>query len=201
MAKSLFLFIISILLGLASSSTSLMAADKVSPRSPIFTDPLTVEIKPEPAPEPANTINIASVPIYTAPANSITIAGRTIEIVNVASTTVNAGNHVNKYGEKFLYGHNSYNVFGALLGLNAGATFSVKTDGVTKNYVVSRAETFEKNRETGKLQKDGKGSLMYAVSLATYGGVSYDLALMTCAGTSYGNGDASHRYVLFANQI
>jgi sortase (surface protein transpeptidase) len=141
------------------------------------------------------------VPIYTAPANSITIAGRTIEIVNVASTTVDAGNHVNKYGEKFLYGHNSYNVFGALLGLNSGATFSVTTDGITKNYIVSRAETFEKNRKTGKLQKDGKGSLMYAVSLATYGGASYDLALMTCAGTSYGNGDASHRYVLFANQI
>ena len=29
----------------------------------------------------------------------------------------------------------------------------------------------------------------------------YDMVVMTCYGTSYGNGDASHRLVLFANRI
>ena len=42
---------------------------------------------------------------------------------------------------------------------------------------------------------------MSAVAGARHGRVQYDLALMTCYGTSYGNGDASHRLVVFANRL
>ena len=60
---------------------------------------------------------------------------------------------------------------------------------------------FEKNAESELLQLNGFGDYMYAVSLAVFDGVQYDMALMTCYGTSYGNGDASHRLVIFANMI
>ena len=34
-----------------------------------------------------------------------------------------------------------------------------------------------------------------------YNGATYDYILMTCAGTNYGNGDASHRLILMANEV
>lgn len=222
MGKSLFLLVISMIMGVMNCSNVLMAADSVVPKSPIFADPLTVEIKEEPvktaviavsqptaviASQPAAAVTYAqaapvtSAPVYVAPANNIAIAGRTIEIVDVANTTVNAGNHVNRFRGKFLYGHNSAGVFGPIVGLGVGATFSVTTNGVTKNYMVANMVTFEKNSTTGQLQLNGAGSYMNGVAAAYYGGVSYDLSLMTCAGVSYGNGDASHRFVIFAKAI
>lgn len=215
MGKSLFLFGLSMLLGVANCSNVLMAADDVMPKSPVFTDPLTVEIVEKPVMRASQT-TMASAPVYTAsanpvpavpvypvytvPANYIAIAGRTIEIVDVATTGENAGNHVNRYNGKFLYGHNSPGVFGPILGLGVGATFSVTSNGTTKNYMVASTEMFEKNPTTGQLQKDGAGSFMNVVANASYRG-TYDLALMTCAGVSYGNGDASHRFVIFAKMI
>ena len=220
MGKGLFLFVISLLFGVFDCSASLMAADNVVPRSPVFTDPLTVEIQKEAKPmeqmsaspvieiaaqptytAPAYSAPVYAAPAYTAPANNIAIAGRTIEIVDVANTTVNAGNHVNRFRGKFLYGHNSAGVFGSIVGLGIGATFSVTTNGVTTNYRVANTVTFEKNTSTGQLQLNGAGSYMNGVAAAYYGGTYYDLALMTCAGTSYGNGDASHRFVIFATAI
>lgn len=215
MGKSLFLFGLSMLLGVANCSNVLMAADDVMPKSPVFIDPLTVEIVEKPVMR-TNQTTMASAPVYTAlanpvpavpvypvytvPANYIAIVGRTIEIVDVATTGENAGNHVNRYNGKFLYGHNSPGVFGSILGLGVGATFSVTSNGATKNYMVASTEMFEKNSTTGQLQKDGAGSFMNVVANASYRG-TYDLALMTCAGVSYGNGDASHRFVIFAKMV
>ena len=220
MGKGLFLFGLSVILGVSNCSASLMAADNVRPKSPVFTDPLTVEIQEEVKPTevtaspavmttaaqptytaPVYTVPAYSAPVYTASANNIAIAGRTIEVVDVNSTTVDAGNHVNRFRGKLLYGHNSAGVFGSILGLGAGATFSVTTNGVTTNYRVANTVTFEKNTSTGQLQLNGAGSYMNGVAAAYYGGVHYDLALMTCAGVSYGNGDASHRFVIFAVAI
>lgn len=220
MGKGLFLFVISFLLGVLNCSAPLMAADNVRPKSPVFTDPLTVEIQEEVKPieqmttssvmaiaaQPTYVAPVYNTPVYTAstytaPANNIAIAGRMIEVVDVASTTVDAGNHVNRFRGKLLYGHNSAGVFGAIVGLGVGATFSVTTNGVTTNYRVANTVTFEKNTSTGQLQLNGAGSYMNGVAAAYYGGTYYDLALMTCAGTSYGNGDASHRFVIFATAI
>ena len=48
----------------------------------------------------------------------------------------------------------------------------------------------------GNLEGDPK--LMGNIASTALG---YDVALLTCAGTPYGNGDASHRLVVFANRI
>ena len=130
------------------------------------------------------------------PTNSISIAGRTIEVVNVANTKEDAGNHVNKYGEKFLYAHNAASTFGVLNNLGEGSVFSVTTNGVTKNYQVRAKVIYEKVAPT-TLRLNGTDIEMSVVTRARYSGVAtYDMALMTCYGTMYGNGDASHRLVL-----
>ncbi|MBR2994779.1 sortase [Candidatus Saccharibacteria bacterium] len=132
--------------------------------------------------------------------NSISIAGRIIPVVDVADTTINAGNHVNKYGNYFYYGHNTSAVFGGIVNLGVGDTFSINYNGVNHNYRVSKTMIFEKNVERGLLQLNGSGSYMKNVSLARSNGVQYSVSLMTCYGVSYGNGDASHRFVIFANE-
>ncbi len=137
---------------------------------------------------------------YVAP-NSITILGRNIGVYDVDSTAVDAGNHVNKFGDRFYYGHNSGIVFGGLPSVGVGSTFTITYGGVARTYRVAKTMVFEKNTSNGRLQLNGEGNYMKSVANAKSGGVQYDVSLMTCYGTSYGNGDASHRFVIFANAI
>lgn len=133
--------------------------------------------------------------------NYISVAGRQLSVVDVDDTIVDSGDHVNKYGARFYYGHNTWNVFGGLVNLGVGDSFSIYYGGVLHNYRVAKTMIYEKNVSTGRLQLNGAGNYMRAVSLARDGGVQYDVSLMTCYGTSYGNGDASHRFVVFANEF
>ncbi|MBR2837084.1 sortase [Candidatus Saccharibacteria bacterium] len=145
-------------------------------------------------------------PVYEVPApvikaNNIQITGRTLEIMDVNSTLVDAGNHVNKYGEKFLYGHNTTGVFADLPSLGIGGTFTVTYNGKITTYKVQKTVVFEKNAANGLLQINGSGNYMNAVSKARFDGAKYDLSLMTCYGTNLGGGEATHRFVVFANVI
>ena len=133
--------------------------------------------------------------------NYISVSGRNISVVDVASTAVNAGDHVNKYGARFYYGHNTGAVFGGLVNYGVGSSFSIYYDGVLHNYRVAKVMIFEKNVSNGHLELNGSGNYMRSVADARSSGVQYDVSLMTCHGTSYGNGDASHRLVLYANEI
>lgn len=193
MAKRLFLLTIISLLEVILAPYALMAADSFEVKEPAFNAVETV------------VESIASVvvvePVYVAPANSITIAGRTIEIVQVGSTAVDSGNHVNKYGDRFLYGHNSGAVFGGLVNVGVGSVFAVSDGGVATNYRVMDVIIYEKNMSNGLLQINGAGNYMKPVANARGNGVQYDLSVMTCYGTMYGGGDASHRLVIFANAI
>ena len=100
---------------------------------------------------------------------------------------------------KLIYAHNSSNLFGNLKSLGIGSTFTVTDSGTTKTYVVSDRVTFEKNN--GLLQLNGAGNYMGRVTYsAGYGNGNHSLALMTCAGTSLGGGDATHRLVIFADE-
>ena len=139
----------------------------------------------------------AEVVAAPAPANSIAIAGRVIDIVDVNNTAVDAAGHVNKYGDKFLYGHNSSAVFGGLADMGVGNVFTVAYGGVSTNYQVSEVVIYEKISDT-ILRAAG---VDYKMRVIVNGKGRYDMVLMTCYGTSYGNGDASHRLVLFANRI
>ena len=129
MAKSLFLMIISSLMGVAFAPEFLTAADsvqltRIDTSGVVETVPLPEEPELNTATEPA----VASAPVVstpkagvgnmasttTLPANHISVAGRTLSIVEVADTTTESGSHVNKYGSSFLYGHNTANVFASI---------------------------------------------------------------------------------------
>ncbi len=139
-----------------------------------------------------------STPVAKLPDNYIQITGRTIEVVPVTSTTVDAGKHVNSIG-KLLYGHNSSAVFGALPGIGVGSTFTVALNGKTTTYRVSGTEIFEKNQDNGRLQKDGSGNYMASIKNSARG---HDLAIMTCYGDAIPGkpGDATHRFVVYADE-
>lgn len=201
MVKNVFLLFIASLMTIVMSPKILSATDDVdltgvSDAKAVET--VIAESEVEPVVTKAPVAGYAPAAPVATPANNIQIAGRSIEIVSVGSTTVDAGNHVNKYGS-LLYGHNSVGVFGGILNMGVGSTFTVTYGGVTTTYRVANAVMFEKNN--GLLQVNGSGNFMDATSRAVYMGTHYSIALMTCAGASYGNGDASHRYVLFANAI
>ena len=204
MARSLFLLIISSIIGAICNPIILAAADDVALSG--LDNAGVVETVPLPEPEPVviakapdagvvrSSINVTPVaPVY---ANSLTIAGRTLEVVDVANTAVDAGGHVNRYG-KLLYGHNSAGVFGVLSSIGVGSVFTVTNGGMATSYVVREVATYAKISDT-KLELDGVGYRMTAIVNAKG---RYSLALMTCAGEMYGNGDASHRLVIFADAI
>ena len=226
MGKRLFLLLICSLIEVALIPQFLAASDSVAVTGIDNAKITETVLPPEPEPEPAvevaeasyqtnNAISssvratqtqtaiatVARVETYTPPADTISVAGRTLNIYDVGDTSVDSGNHVNKYGAKFLYGHNSAGVFGGLVGLGVGSRFSVTYGGKTTNYTVAKVMIYEKNSSNGKLQLNGQGNYMASVAKAVDKdtGVAYSLSLMTCYGTSYGNGDASHRLVIFAN--
>ena len=135
----------------------------------------------------------ASAVTAAAPSSYISINGQSSPIFISSNTTINAGKSVGLYNGKFLYGHRGSSVFGKLAGIGAGSTFSVTLNGQTSNYRVVGKVTLDKETT----QKN-----MYALAvLGSYQGVSYDYVLMTCAGESLGNGDATHREIVFANKF
>ena len=214
MAKRLFLFIMASFIGVMAMTSGILNKSEAFTLNGLGeTEALeTVEIAKKDVTEIANapvlaqpvvrtTAARANYASYTAPVNSIQVAGRTLAIVDVNDTSIDAGDHVNKFGNKFLYGHNSAGVFGGLSSLGVGSTFGVTYGGVTTNYRVAKIVSYEKNEATGELQLNGSGSYMLAVSRARSAGVQYDISLMTCAGTPLGNGRATHRLVIFANAM
>lgn len=139
----------------------------------------------------------------------ITIAGKSICL---ASTGTTAGNlsynfayifnnaSYNSYNQ-YIFGHNSANIFGSLGSLPVGTTFSVTTNGQTTNYRISFKEVvcdFSNPAYPCSNYSEPVLNMYDAVQPARRGA---NLAIMTCAGTSIGNGDATHRLVVYANKI
>ncbi len=214
MAKRLFLLLICSFIGIVNGPKFLSTTDVVKITNldtiNIVETQILPDLEPEPEPETIQVAEVASAiepslsyqePIVLAPSNSIAVAGRVIRIEDVPDTTIDAGDHVNKYGDRFFYGHNSAEVFGGLLNLGIGNIFTIAYGGISTNYQVNKVVIYEKNVSSGKLQLNGAGNYMWSVANARSEGVQYNVSLMTCYGTSYGNGDASHRLVIFANAV
>ena len=189
MAKRLFLLFLIASIGVICSPRGLMATDSFVSGAPVFDAVETVAIE-EPEPEP-------EAPVVAAPA-----AGYAPQIMNY-TVTIQSGEmvaHGLSYGDiyktgRLVYGHNSSNLLGNLVYRSIGETISVTEGGVTQNYQVVNMVTYEKTAD-GYLNNDP-----YLMGDITYTAMGYDIALMTCAGVSYGNGDASHRLVVYANAV
>ena len=209
MGKRLFLLIIASIIGVVLNPISLTASDSVDITG-INNDNIVetvIEEKPEFAPEVtsgtaiarANTTSSTATLAVARPANNIDIFGRSIEVVEVGDTMVDSGNHVNKYGAKFLYGHNSGAVFGSLHTLGIGSTFTLNLHGNSVTYRVTEIGMYEKTNDYAIT--DVNTSQTYAMGAIASNAKGHALALMTCAGTMYSGGDASHRLVVYADSL
>ena len=192
----------------------------------------TVELSEDyqPAPEPETTQTVItqtptqnSTPVQStgitqtitvtvvAPPDQIVIGGNTIPIFYSSNTLTDSGTSAGLYGDHFIYGHNTSDVFGNLASLPNGTRFTVSLNGTTKTYQIVGRDLQEKSHfegvtlhktVTSGLTMTTKMKIMTAITrYGEYDGNFYDYIIMTCAGTSYGNGDASHRLVIFANEV
>lgn len=219
--KRLFLLLIFSLIGVVANPTILIANKIESLNTPEFNavetiiEEKTPEILPVVKQEPV--ANLASskteyvAPAPVVPSNNIAIAGRYVPLIQTGNTETVFDSAASRFGEKFIYGHNSNAVFGALYGAYPGQGFSVTMNGVTRNYIVSEIVVYEKNQSNGLLQINGHGNYMNSVAAGIKKNIDeatgqvdlkyYNLAIMTCYGTMLGGGDATHRLVLFAYEI
>lgn len=136
---------------------------------------------------------VASVPITSAPIN-YTVT-RTI-----SSTAEYSATYANlSYGDiyrfrKLIYGHNSSNLLGSLAYRTPGEIFTITDGGSITSYQVTAVSIYDKTDNSLNNDK----SLMGRIATSALG---YDIALMTCAGTPLGGGDATQRLVVYANRI
>ena len=188
------MLIISLFVTIFASPAVLTAANEVAltglnPEGIVETVPL-----PEPEPEP-EYVSVYMTEEYAPTIQNYTVTtyvGSRAEF-NATAASLSYGD-LYKYG-KMIYGHNSAGLLGSLFYRYVGETITVTEGGVTSNYVVSAIATYAKTPD-GRLE--GDPSLMSGIANAAMG---HDLALFTCAGTSYGNGDASHRLVVYVDRV
>ncbi len=202
--KALILFLSSFI-GIVSTPGFLIASEDVTVTGLNEANIVqTVIVEPETTPVAAPIrarVAVKTTPVYTAPANHIDIAGRSIAVEYTNSTAVDAGNVVKFYNNKFLYGHNSGNVFGFLPSVNVGQAFSVTYNGVTTNYRVSGKYQYEKTSATTLGYEGVNIGMGHVANGYSPDEVRHNLVIMTCSGTSLGGGDATHRLVFFADAI
>lgn len=206
MAKRLFLLLFSAFIGIIGSPEVLMASDSyelvgISNVGVVETIPVeepAVEVAEESvAPAPITTTTYAApAPVYVAPQIANYTVSFYINSVDEYTNTVNSLRYDGIYKfRKMIYGHNTGNLLGSLTSRYIGENFTITEGGVVKQYVVSDIQIYRKT-EDGYLENNRK--LMSNIANTAMG---YDVALFTCYGTSYGNGDASHRLVVFANAV
>lgn len=215
MLKRLVIMLFSSFLGIIGAPEVLMASENYAPiglNSEKMVE--TIQVVEEPSvEEPVVEEPIAApAPVYYAPvvpANRIEVGGRTIEMIDSNDTKNDAGRYAARYNEHFIYGHNSATVFDILYRVGVGSTFSITYGGVTTTYQIKNIIIYRKTGDT-TLRVDDRNSDIdgedvkmgfVADGQEKYNGRRYSIALMTCYGESYGNGDASHRLVVFANAI
>ena len=212
MARRLFLLLFSAFIGIFGNPEILMASDSftlaglnnagITETVPIVEEAPMVEEVPvveKAAAEVASsgaTVAPAPAPVYVAPQ----MANYTVSFyINSVSEYTETHRNLSYSGiykfRKMIYGHNTGNLLGSLTSRYIGENFTITEGGVTKQYVVSDIQVYRKT-EDGYLENNRK--LMSNIANTAMG---HDIALFTCYGTSYGNGDASHRLVVFANAV
>lgn len=189
MARSLFLLIIAGLIGVVMNPGTLTATDIVATTGLDETRIVETVPLPEPEPEPEFESEPVILVAPAAPINyTVTIRTNTIQVNNLSYGDI--------YGfRKLVYGHNSGNLLGNLIYRYAGEIINITENGTTMSYRVAEVAIYEKHAD-GTLE--GDAGLMARIA---NGALGHSVALMTCAGTPLGNGDATHRLVVFADAV
>ena len=209
MGKRLFLLLFIGLMGISLTPDFLSADDYFPIKNPEFHAVETKIPEPEPVPEPApEPVKIIVRQTAAKQAATAAITPPTPQKVNYTvsyyvgspaefnSIALNLSyNGLYKY-RKMIYGHNSGNLLGNLSNRKVGEIITITENGIVKNYQIASIRTFRKT-EDQHLENDP--NLMTNIANTALG---HDIALFTCAGRVLGkSGDATHRLVVFANQI
>ena len=189
MGKRLFLLLILNIIGMLLGADFLSATDTIETKAPGFEAVQTIV-------EPEIVENIVETPsnvvTYVAP---VRMKNYTVTVVSDSIVSSGLSYHDVYRTGKFIYAHNSSNLFGNLKFLNIGEDFTITESGVLRHYRVMDKVVYEKSAN-GLL--NGSKAVTKEVE---YNANGYDISMMTCSGTAYGNGDASHRLVIFANAV
>lgn len=194
MAKRLFLLLISSLIELAFGANYLSATDTISINAP-GKEAVETVIEPEIIENNIiETSNTATTNVFVA-SYSAPVVSRNYTVTSVTEKIVQYPSYSDVYRTgKFLYAHDSSNLFGGIVYYNVGDTITITEGGIARKYVVVDRAVYEKIN----------GLLSGSVSVTKdveYEACGHDLVMMTCYGTHYGNGDASHRLVLFLDAV
>ena len=206
MAKRLFLFLL--IVGASISPRLLTTADAVEvigiddSRATETVLPLILEPKEEMVVSKTKTTSAPKTVAIAKASSAGVLAEAAKPLVNYTVTIVTKNivaenlsySDIYRTG-KFIYAHNTVRLLGNLKSLKKGDIFTITESGVVQKYQVMDGVVYEK-ADNGYL--NGDIALTRDVERSANG---YDRAIMTCYGTTYKNGDASHRLVLFANAI
>jgi len=137
----------------------------------------------------------------------ITIGGKTICLTST-NTTAGSLSYSNGYiynsnlsQNKFIFGHNSGNLFGNLKSLSSGTVFYLTLGGQTTAYRITFKESVCDYTNPGYPCSNYPESVLNMNDAIQPSRRGADLAIMTCDGTPIGNGDATHRLVVYATKI
>lgn len=169
-----------------SSPTEITSNPAELAAAPVITErPATTTTTQTPV-RTAETHELSNTPTY------ITAAGRTNHISIVNDTSIDPGNEVkllryNGQLTNFYYGHNKSHIFGGLLSLNIGDTFSVTAENSSvRSYTIKNMQWLS-YEDTAKNMTD--------IAFSRWAGTKYAISLMTCTSSSYYGG----RLVIFAD--
>jgi hypothetical protein len=135
----------------------------------------------------------------------ILIGGKTLCIFTATDLSVDAGQKVALYNGNFLFGHNSATVFGDLSRID---TFQIVKPTETKTYkIISRqiycdySNAYQFPNHPEYKCANYPDPILSMSEVLNPAQKAATISLMTCAGQSIGNGDATHRLVAYAIQI
>ena len=96
--------------------------------------------------------------------------------------------------KNLIFAHNAPNLFGNLSNLKTGQVIAISDGVTTTDFRVAEIELYSKTN--GILDNDPE----FINKLAAHA-MGHDLALLTCAGTPLGHGDATHRLVVYVDTV
>lgn len=144
----------------------------------------------------ANIAN-ANIPALPRPKyDNINIFGREIPVYNgtIAGNKLQTPYSAAAKYKNMIYGHRT-TVFGGIMSLGVGSTFTVTLNGDTATYQIVGFEDLTVD------QANSNARLLYNATYRAYKYGAYNLTLMTCTGTIHADGSATHRRIVLAKRV
>lgn len=142
---------------------------------------------------------LASAPVVAAPAAgqqtiTYTITKSISSITEYNNIGVNPSYSDIYRFNRLIFAHNSANLLGSLASLTPGQTINIAENGQGRAFRVAAVEQVENT-------PDGLAGDREYINKLAFRAKGHSYALLTCAGTMYGNGNASHRLIVYVDAV